>query len=59
MNAENINKLEVDFDEKEKNFSQIIPSILTCRNSRHSCQWECQNSLYHTHRTAEIYANPT
>ena len=59
MNVENINKLKVDFDEKGKNFSHIIPSIHTCRNSRHSCQWECQNSLYHTHRTAAIYANPT
>ena len=59
MDAENINKLEVDFDKKGQNFSHIIPSILTCRNSRHSCQWECQNSLYHTHRTAAIYANPT
>ena len=59
MNAESINKLEVDFDEKGQYFSHIIPSILTCRNSRHSCQWECQNSLYHTHRTAAIYANPT
>ena len=59
MNAEDINKLEVDFDEKGQYFSHIIPSILTCRNSRHSCQWECQNALYHTHRTAVIYANPT